>query len=55
MLPMSQRAESVAAVRRIGWWLLAATVLLIVYGSLFPFRFEHDERSIGRIVLGLSF
>lgn len=32
---------------RIGAWLLAATVALIVYGSLFPFRFvDVDERTL---------
>lgn len=41
-------------VRRVGVWLLLATGALIVYGSLFPFRFGAPDPALGRSLLQLS-
>jgi VanZ family protein len=54
---MSQAPASDASlvdVRRIGGWLLLATGALIVYGSIFPFRFGPADPALGRSLLQLS-
>ena len=45
-----------ARVRRIARWLTLATILLILYGSLFPFRFfSLREIDIWGLITGLGF
>jgi VanZ family protein len=54
---MAQRSAvepSFVDVRRVGGWLLVATAALIVYGSLFPFRFGPSDPALGRTLLQLS-
>ena len=45
-----------ARVRRIARWLTLATILLILYGSLFPFRFSSlREVDVWGLITGLGF